>query len=113
MPASFFSKPKVNSLDAPEFEELLKNTNDAILLDVRTEEENFHTRIPNSIQIDIYESYFGPEVLKLDKSKTYFVYCRSGSRSYSACAFMMQNGFEKVFNLQDGIASWNGEIERH
>ena len=111
MPASFFNKSRVNHLDADEFEKLLKETPDAILLDVRTEEEHFNTRIPNSILINVYEPGFMKEIDKLDKEKTIFVYCHSGGRSGMVCEQMMKNGFMKVYNLEDGIVSWRGKLE--
>ncbi len=112
MSASFFNKIRVNHLDAETFSKKVEGTIDSVLLDVRTEEEHYSSRIPNSILIDIYEASFPNEVLNLDKSKSYFVYCRSGKRSESACLFMMKNGFEKVYNLEDGIISWNGILEQ-
>jgi rhodanese-related sulfurtransferase len=111
MTASLFNRIKVNHLDADAFEKKISETADSVILDVRTEEEHSNTKIPNSILINIYESTFQQEILQLDKSKTYFVYCRSGSRSNYACEFMMKNGFEKVYNLEDGIVSWKGKIE--
>lgn len=112
MSASFFNRIRVNHLDAETFSKQIETTKDAVLLDVRTEEEHYSSRIPNSILIDIYESSFQNEILNLDKTKAYFVYCRSGSRSNTACQFMMKNGFEKVFNLEDGIISWNNKLEQ-
>ncbi len=112
MLASFFNKIHVDHLDAKTFEKRIEEEPDSVILDVRTEDEYYHTRIPNSVLIDIYEETFPHEILKLDKSKSYFVYCRSGSRSNSACQFMMKNGFEKVYNLEDGIVSWVGKLEQ-
>lgn len=112
MLASFFNKIHVNHLDAKTFEKKIEETPGAVILDVRTEEEHNNTRIPNSILIDIYEETFQHEILNLDKNESYFVYCRSGSRSNSACQFMMKNGFEKVYNLEDGIVSWVGKLEQ-
>lgn len=83
----------------------------ALILDVRTEEECNNGIIPNSINIDIY---MGQEFLEkleaLDKSKNYYVYCRSGARSAKACELMNNLGFENAYNLQGGILDWDGEI---
>lgn len=85
----------------------------AIILDVRTEEEFVEGYIPNSKNIDIYKGQgFLDEVEKLDKSKNYYVYCRSGARSAQACALMNQQGFENAYNLMGGITDWEGEIEK-
>lgn len=85
----------------------------AVILDVRTEEEFIEGYIPNAKNIDIYKGQgFLDEVEKLDKSKNYYVYCRSGARSAQACALMKQQGFENAYNLMGGITDWEGEIQK-
>lgn len=111
MSVSFFNRAKINHLDAIEFEKKINETLDAVLLDVRTEEEHFNTRIPNSLLINMYEESFANEIEKMDKEKSYFVYCHSGGRSSSVCEYMMKRGFKKVYNLEDGIVSWKGKLE--
>lgn len=109
---SFYGDEQVENLDNYTFEEKFKNDKDAILIDVRTLDEYKLARIPNSILIDIYELDFFDKIIQLDKSKSYYVYCRSGVRSLNACQQMKKLGFEKVHNLVEGILSWEGEIER-
>jgi len=91
---------------------MLKEDGNAVLLDVRTAIENQMARIPNSLLIDFTNPAFKVEVDKLDKRKNYFVYCRSGNRSYLAGVQMLQVGFKKVYNLKPGIIGWKGEIEK-
>ncbi|MHB9040191.1 MAG: rhodanese-like domain-containing protein [Melioribacteraceae bacterium] len=110
--SSFLSKTKdLLDLDNSEFKNLAKQEN-VIVLDVRTKEENFEKRIPNSILIDIYEPDFSGKIEKLERDKTYLVYCRSGVRSKNACNFMKQAGFENVYNLKGGIIGWSGKSEQ-
>lgn len=91
--------------------EVNENEN-VVVLDVRTEEEFIEGYIPNAKNIDIYKGQeFLDEVEKLDKSKNYYVYCRSGARSAQACALMQQQGFENTSNLMGGITDWEGEIK--
>ncbi len=111
MAASLFNKVRINHLDANSFEKKLSETEDAILVDVRTEEEHYNTRIPGSILINVYEPGFMNEIEKLDKDKSIFVYCHSGGRSSMVCEQMMKIGFTKVYNLEDGIVSWCGKLE--
>lgn len=86
---------------------------DAVILDVRTEEEFIEGYIPNAKNIDIYKGQgFLDEIEKLDKSKNYYVYCRSGARSAQACALMKQQGIENAYNLMGGITDWEGEIQK-
>ena len=101
----------VENLDAKTFEQKMAGDTDAVLLDVRTLMEHQMVRIPNSILIDINNPMFMEEIGKLDKSKSYYVYCRSGNRSYHAGNYMLKEGFEKVYNLEPGIIGWNGKKE--
>lgn len=89
----------------------LEADNNAIVLDVRTPEEVAEGIIPNAIHIDIFKGQgFIDEVEVLDKTKTYFVYCKAGSRSGQACAVMNQLGFNKTYNLLGGFSQWQGEV---
>ena len=101
----------VENLDAKSFETKIEEDEDAVILDVRTPMENQMVRIPNSILIDINNPMFVQEIEKLDKSKSYYVYCRSGNRSFHAGNYMLKVGFEKVFNLEPGIIGWHGKKE--
>ncbi|RZT00181.1 rhodanese-like domain-containing protein [Aquimarina brevivitae] len=94
-----------------EWSTLLQDTDNAVILDVRTEEEVEDGYIPGMINIDIRKGQdFLDEIEKLDKSKTYFVYCRSGARSGQACALMQQMGFDQTYNLEGGFMNWEGEV---
>ncbi len=93
-----------------EWQELIKKDDNAIILDVRTEEEVEDGFIPDMLNIDIRLGQgFLDEVEKLDKSKNYYVYCRSGARSAQACTLMSQMGFETTYNLIGGFMNWDGE----
>jgi rhodanese-related sulfurtransferase len=88
-----------------------QNDTEAVLLDVRTADEWNDGIIPGAIHIDIYKGQaFIDEIESLDKSKNYYVYCRSGARSGNACNIMSQLGFANAFNLSGGIMGWNGPV---
>jgi len=98
-------------LTQEEWSEQLAADDNAVILDVRTEREFEDGYIPNAINIDIYLGReFMSELEKLDKNKSYYVYCRSGNRSRQACSIMNQLGFENAFNLDTGIIKWEGDI---
>ncbi|MGF1556742.1 rhodanese-like domain-containing protein [Paucihalobacter sp.] len=89
----------------------LESNNNAVILDVRTQDEVDQGIIPNAIHMDIHNGQgFIDELETLDKEKTYYVYCRSGARSAQACTIMEQIGFNKAYNLLGGIMNWQGEI---
>ncbi len=83
----------------------------AVILDVRTEGEWNEGIIPGAMHIDIYKGQgFIYKVDELDKTKKYYVYCRSGGRSGQACNIMKQMGFGNTYNLIGGIMEWEGPI---
>ena len=84
------------NLNAEEFKNLISSDESAIIIDVRTPAEFNNGHINNSLLIDIYNPTFQNEILKLDKSKNYYIYCRSGNRSYHAGVFMLAEGFNSV-----------------
>ncbi len=88
------------------------NTDDnAIILDVRTEDEWNEGFIPGAHFNDIYKGQgFIYRLEEMDKSKNYYVYCKAGGRSSQACAIMKQMGFENTYNLMGGFMNWNGEV---
>ncbi|MCC6514878.1 MAG: thioredoxin [Chitinophagales bacterium] len=88
------------------FNEKMNTTSDAEILDVRTPEEYAGGFIKNAQNIDYNSAAFEEEISKLDKNKTYFVYCLSGKRSASAASVMRKNGFANVVNLDGGILAW-------
>src|SRR5690606_41290630 len=99
-------------LSQEEWAEQLASDNNAVILDVRTDAEVAEGIIPNAIHIDIYKGdAFIEAVDALDKSKNYYVYCRSGNRSGQACKIMEELGFENAYNLEGGILEWTGDIE--
>lgn len=102
---------KLQHIDQKTFEAKMKEKH-VVILDVRTPGEFNSGYIPGAINIDIYAADFQSRVQKLDKSKTYLVYCRSGARSSNAGNFMITNGFKQVHNLKGGMMAWSGAVQR-
>lgn len=89
----------------------LKNEKKAVVIDVRTPAEWQQGVIAGAdLFIDYNGANFKQEIAKLDKSKTYIIYCRSGGRSAGASQVMSDAGFKNVINMQGGISSWGGKI---
>jgi len=84
------------------------NTN-FIIIDIRTTQEFNEGHIENAVNIDFYSEIFKEDLDKLDKNKTYFIYCRSGNRSGRAMPIMKELGFKEVYNLSVGIKEWIAE----
>ena len=96
---------------ASEFAQTVTDSS-VVVLDVRTPGEYMSGHLQNAINIDVEGMQFNSEVAKLDKSKTYAVYCRSGRRSVIATDEMQKLGFTKLFNLEGGTGAWtaSGQI---
>ena len=94
-------------LDAQKFREKINNDPNGIIIDVRTPQEEVEGIIENAININIMDKDFPKKITGLEKGKNYYVFCRSGGRSASACEFMEENGYSNTFNLIGGINAWN------
>jgi rhodanese-related sulfurtransferase len=86
-----------------------KDNPDFVILDVRTPEEFAEEHIENAINIDFNSENFRDELDKLDKDKTYLIYCRSGNRSGKALEIMKELDFREVYNMSGGIIEWKTE----
>ena len=101
----------MEDLTQEEWTSKLAKDDNAVILDVRTDNEVAEGIIENAIHIDIYQGQeFINAIEELDKSKNYYVYCRSGNRSGQACAILDKLGFENAYNLQGGILEWEGDV---
>ena len=110
------SSPKkqtqMNELAPDVWSKLQEQTLESVILDVRTEEEFESGYIKGALNMDIRGvADFLASIESLDKSKSYFVYCRSGARSGQACQLMSQMGFSALYNLDGGVLAWEGDLE--
>lgn len=93
--------------------EQLKNDDNAVVIDVRTDAELQEGYIPHDLHLDIFKADEFMNGLKtLDPAKNYYVYCRSGNRSGQACAIMNQLGIKNAYNLAGGFMEWTGPSQR-
>lgn len=85
------------------------SSDDVVIVDVRTPEEKAEGDIPRSELYNLMDPDFTSRINTLDKSKDYYVFCRSGGRSASVCDYMSNLGFT-CYNLDGGIKAWNAEF---
>ncbi len=95
------SQPNYVNINKDEFFEL-KDQSNVVVLDVRTKLEWNQGHVKGATHLDINGGSFETDIAKLDPSKTYLVYCRSGRRSVSAAEIMIQKGFTDVKNVRTG-----------
>jgi len=80
-----------------------------VILDVRTPQEFASGHIEDAVNLDYYSKTILDDLDHLDKTKTYLVYCRSGSRSGKTFNFMKELKFQKVYHMVGGIVRWQAE----
>lgn len=97
--------PVYEDIDAIDFADRIGAPN-TVILDVRTPAETAGGVIEGAIELDYRSPDFADQVAKLDKEKTYLVYCASGGRSGKACSAMQDMGFREVYNLKGGYRAW-------
>lgn len=104
-------KPKgYNNVAQQDVQQLLKDKK-AKVLDVRTKSEMSSGKIKGALNLDVMSYDFGEKIAKLDATKNYIVYCRSGARSGRACKAMVKAGFTgNIYNLKGGILLWKGVL---
>ena len=105
------SQPKaiMKTVSSGEVSEMIKNNSNntrLIILDVRTPDEFAEGHIANATNIDVNAGDFAQKISKLDKTKKYIVYCRSGHRSAKAAEIMKNQSFKTIYNLDGGITHW-------
>ena len=94
------------SLTSTAFSNQVSNSNEPVVLDVRTPGEFEKGHLKNAINIDWNGDRFDSQLATLDKSKPVYIYCLSGARSKSAAAKMRSAGFERVIELAGGMIDW-------
>ncbi len=100
------SQSEVEVLEPQAFIERVKADTSAIILDVRQPEEFAEGHLAQAINLDwLNQTVFIKGLAKLNKQKTYYVYCRSGRRSQAAAGKLKAEGFQ-VIDLKGGYLHW-------
>ena len=79
-------------------------TEDTYLLDVREDDEWTAGHIAGAVHIPM--SGLLPRVAEVPKDREVVVVCKVGARSAQVTAYLNQNGWPNVRNLDGGVVSW-------
>ncbi len=87
------------------------DTANAVLVDVRNEDEFAEGHIPGSENVPLGK--LGMDIYDVvpDLGTPVFLYCRSGNRSAQAAAVLSELGYEHITNI-GGIMNYQGELEK-
>ncbi|EGV18586.1 rhd_2599 family sulfurtransferase [Thiocapsa marina] len=94
----------INEIDSESLHGRIASGEDVLLVDIRTPAEVAQGAIPDAMRLPMH--LIPIRINELPKDRDVVLYCRSGARSYQACAYMMQQGYDRVLNLRGGIIAW-------
>lgn len=98
---------EINEIQPNDLEQMIKEDDNLVVIDVREDEEVAQGMIEGAIHIPLQTI---PEAKdELNKDKHYTFVCRSGGRSTKAALYMEEQGF-KVSNMTGGMMNWQGEV---
>lgn len=80
-----------------------------ILLDVREPWEFETCKIEGSQSLPMRS--IPQRMQELDSEAEIVAICHHGMRSMQVAAFLEQNGFGKLYNLQGGVAAWAAQVD--
>lgn len=104
---SFLTRNKVKVVEVNDLDNLLGNVN---LIDVREPSEYKGGHLKTAINIPM-DKILNEADKYLDKSKEYYVICRSGGRSSRTSEALKRMGYN-VINVSGGTAGYKGNLER-
>jgi rhodanese-related sulfurtransferase len=88
-------------------QELLKaDTNNLVIVDVRTPEEFKQGHVPNAINVPLSEIIDNPAILISSKEKPIVLYCRSGYRAGKAAVALDKAGYQSLRHLEGDMQGW-------
>jgi rhodanese-related sulfurtransferase len=94
----------ISEIDSAGLQEKIAAGEDIHLVDIRTPAEVAQAAIPDAVHLPMH--LLPLRMTELPKDKEVVLYCRSGARSYHACTYLVQQGFDNVINLRGGIIAW-------
>jgi rhodanese-related sulfurtransferase len=95
-------------LEPKKFKTKMETTENRVVLDVRRPEEFTSGHLTEAQNINYFDKDFKDRIAALDKTKVYFIYCRSGGRSGRTLKVMLQNGLD-AYDLGGGVLAWTKE----
>jgi rhodanese-related sulfurtransferase len=96
---------QVPEVDSGTLNKWISEHKDLVLIDVGSRGDFADGHIAGSTSIPLTGDFI-ERISRLPKDKTYVVTCPTGGRSFRATRAMIDNGFDKVYNLKGGIADW-------
>jgi rhodanese-related sulfurtransferase len=113
--AVYNPRMSAKTIGTEEAKNILDSDNNAVYIDVRTEQEFMDGHVPRSVNIPVVwpdpstrQMAPNPDFIKrvsarFGKDKRIIVGCQAGGRSQFAAELLVQEGFQDVSNMQGGF----------
>lgn len=101
---------KYNNITGSEFEKLVEENKDAVILDVRDAKDYDKGHVENSINIPIDEFESRINELKDYQDKEILIYCSVGRRSAQAAEILENSGYKDISNSVDGVKEYEFKL---
>jgi len=102
--------PSIRGLTATELDQRRRDGWSPYLLDVRAPHEADIVTLPGVDRLQPH-TQVSAIVDELPRDRDIVVFCRSGVRSATAAAALIDAGLSRVYNLDDGVLGWVAEVD--
>jgi len=98
-------------VDVQQVDQMRKNNQDFLLLDIREEDERQTASIDGTLFLPM--SQLGDRIEELDKHRDehIVVHCHHGGRSLQVTEALRERGYPRVQNMAGGIDQWSQQID--
>ena len=101
-----FSVYSANINNISQQELLAADTNNLVIIDVRTPAEFQQGHVPNAINVPLSNIIDNPNILASSKEGPIVLYCRSGYRAGKAAEALQKYGYSNLRHLEGDMQGW-------
>ena len=96
-------QPHFANIDSESYQEHFKS-GDHLLVDVRELHEWMQGHLPGAVHIPLWE--LEDRLDEIPGDKPVVLVCAVGGRSMQGAQFLLESGYQEVYNLSDGTMGW-------
>lgn len=100
---------KLKEITTKDLMEKYKQDKQINIIDVREDDEIALGKIPGARHIPLGE--VANRVTELNRQEHYYIICRSGGRSATACEVLAEHNIDCT-NVAGGMLAWDAEVEK-
>ena len=105
MKLNFINKNRnIKEITEEEMKEIIRNIQEAVILDVRSVQEYNEGHIYGAINIPVYDLEQKARNMLRNKDAVIIAYCSAGIRSRKAIKILMKLGYKNLYNVQEGVS---------